>query len=92
MERLISFANLKSEPPLKTDNDKHIIQRAAASSSVNVTELDTPRKKTEQQRKDEQLLLGTDHTVPAELKSLIRDISCGLGFKRQVHHIWLRLE
>ena len=91
MERLISFANLKSEPPLKTLNDKHIIARATTSSTVKVTEPDTPREKTEQQQNDEQLLLGTEHTVPAELAPLIRDIGNGLGFKRQVHQMWLRL-
>lgn len=87
MERLLAFANLKSEPPLKTDNDKHIIQRAAVHATLKVTDADTPREKTDQQRQGEELLLGTEHTVPAELEPLIRDIARGLGFKRQVRQI-----
>ena len=91
MERLLAFANLKSEPPLKTDNDKHIIQRATAHATLKVTDPDTPREKTEQQRNGEELFLGTEHTVPAELEPLIRDIARGLGFKRQVRPKWLNL-
>ena len=91
MERLLAFANLKSEPPLKTDNDKHIIQRAAAHATLKVTDPDIPREKTEQQRNGEELFLGTEHTVPAELEPLIRDIARGLGFKRQVRPKWLNL-
>ena len=95
MERLMSFAELKSEPPLQTDNDKRILERAAASSTQSKKKLigeatETQPKKTEAQLKDEQLLSGTEHTVPAELASLVRDISRGFGAKRQVHQTLFR--
>ena len=92
MERLLSFAALKSEPALKTDNDKHILERAAANST-NVIVIDptteTPREKSEEQRKDEELLSGTVHTVPSDLVPLVEDISNGLGLQRQVYQALL---
>ena len=85
MERLGAFAKLKPEPPLTSGNDEFIIKRAGASSSHTVQVIeDTPREKNATQQKDEDLLKGTELTVPSELQPLIRDIARGLGTKSQV--------
>ena len=94
MERLGAFAKLEPEPPLTSVNDEFIIKRAGASSShaVQVVE-ETPREKSEKQQKDEDLLKGTELTVPLELQPLLRDITSGLGTKSQVSgtvHVGLR--